>query len=173
VEENGWKVNFPWRTGLAMRRARRWRGSVGDQEACQGIVVGGGWPEGYSSRLSMVMAVGFAMAMMFRHTGIEEARWGKSRSFLKVLWSCLGDWRGIEAAGRCGLMGRDDRAGLGRYANSSANLKVLLLTGWVSFAHARVLLKHGRHTRVASCRIATPGRISCVLFSFCSHTTGS
>jgi hypothetical protein len=33
------------------------------------------------------MIVGFATAMMFRYTGIEEARWG-SRSFFEVLWSC-------------------------------------------------------------------------------------
>jgi hypothetical protein len=30
-----------WRTGLAMRRARRLRGFVGDEKACQGIVVDG------------------------------------------------------------------------------------------------------------------------------------
>jgi hypothetical protein len=35
-----------------------------------------------------------------------------------------------------------------------------------------VPLKHGRHTRVASSRIVASGRASCVLFPFCSHTTG-
>jgi hypothetical protein len=39
------------------------------------------------------------------------------------------DQRGVGTAGRRGPLRRDDRAGLGRYANSSANLKVLLLTG--------------------------------------------
>jgi hypothetical protein len=57
---------------------------VGDEEACQGIVVGGGWPERYFSRWPVVAVVGFATAMMFRHTGIEEARWG-FRSFFEVL----------------------------------------------------------------------------------------
>jgi hypothetical protein len=74
------------------------------------------------------MAVGFAMAMMFRQTGIEEARWG-SRSFFEVLWSCSDDWRGVGAAGRHGFMGEVDIAGLVRYADSFANLRVLLLTG--------------------------------------------
>jgi hypothetical protein len=32
-----------------------------------------------------------------------------------------------------------------------------------------VLLKHGRHTHVASCRIATPGRISCAVPVLLSH----
>jgi hypothetical protein len=41
----------------------------------------------------------------------------------------LSDQRGVGIAGRRGPLGRDDRAGLGRYANSSVNLKVLLLTG--------------------------------------------
>jgi hypothetical protein len=54
---------FPRRAGSAVKGARRWRGSVagraatwdwrgsvGDEEACQGVVVGGGWPEGYSPR---------------------------------------------------------------------------------------------------------------------------
>jgi hypothetical protein len=40
----------------------------------------------------------------------------------------LSDQRGVGTAGRRGPLGRDDRAGLGRYANSSANLKVLQLT---------------------------------------------
>jgi hypothetical protein len=40
---------FPWRTRSVVRKARQWRGSVGDEKACQGIVVGGGWLEGYSS----------------------------------------------------------------------------------------------------------------------------
>jgi hypothetical protein len=46
-----------------------------------------------------------------------------------VLWSRSGDRRGIGAAGRRGLMGEDDGAGLVRYADSSVNLRVLLLTG--------------------------------------------
>jgi hypothetical protein len=50
-----------------------------------------------------MMAVGFAMAMMFRHTGIEEARSEGSRAFLEVLWSCSDDRRGIGAAGCRGL----------------------------------------------------------------------
>jgi hypothetical protein len=54
---------------------------------------------------------------------------GRSRSFLEVLWSCSGDRRGIGAAGRRGLMGGNDGVGLVRYADSSANLRVLLLTG--------------------------------------------
>jgi hypothetical protein len=53
----------------------------------------------------------------------------ESRSFLEVLWSCLNDWREIGAAGCRGPLGRDDKAGLVRYANSSTNLRVLLLTG--------------------------------------------
>jgi hypothetical protein len=52
-----------------------------------------------------------------------------SRSFLEVLWSCLNNRQGIGAAGRRGLMGETDKAELVRYANSSVNLKVLLLTG--------------------------------------------
>jgi hypothetical protein len=40
----------------------------------------------------------------------------------------LSDQRGVGTAGRRGPLGRDDRAGLVRYANSSTNLKVLLLT---------------------------------------------
>jgi hypothetical protein len=50
-------------------------------------------------------------------------------SFLEVLWSCSDDRRGIGAAGHHGLMGGDDGARLVRYADSSANLRVLLLTG--------------------------------------------
>jgi hypothetical protein len=50
-------------------------------------------------------------------------------SFLEVLWSCSDDRRGIGAAERRGLMGGDDGAGLVRYANFSANLRVFLLTG--------------------------------------------
>jgi hypothetical protein len=50
-------------------------------------------------------------------------------SFLEVLWSCSDDRRGIGAVGCHGLMGGDDGAGLVRYADSSANLRVLLLTG--------------------------------------------
>jgi hypothetical protein len=53
---------------------------------------------------------------------------GGFRSFFEMLWSCLGDRRGIGAAGRRGLMGGDNGAGLVRYADSSANLRVLLLT---------------------------------------------
>jgi hypothetical protein len=41
----------------------------------------------------------------------------------------LSDQRGIGTAGHRGPLGRDDRAELGRYANSSTNFKVLLLTG--------------------------------------------
>jgi hypothetical protein len=40
----------------------------------------------------------------------------------------LSDQRGVGTARHRGPLGRDDRVGLGRYANSSANLKVLLLT---------------------------------------------
>jgi hypothetical protein len=61
----------------------------------------------------MVMAIGFATAMMFWYIGIEEARW-EFKSFLGVLWSRSGDQRGIGAAGRCGLMGLDDGTGLVR-----------------------------------------------------------
>jgi hypothetical protein len=43
--------------------------------------------------------------------------------------SRLSDQQGVRTVGRRGLMGRDDGAGLVRYANSSVNLKVLLLTG--------------------------------------------
>jgi hypothetical protein len=52
---------FPRRAGSAARGARQlrsfgagraarwgWRGLVGDEEACQGVLVGRGWPEGYS-----------------------------------------------------------------------------------------------------------------------------
>jgi hypothetical protein len=46
-----------------------------------------------------------------------------------VLWSCLNDRRGVGAAGHREPMGEDDGAGLVRYADSSANLRVLLLTG--------------------------------------------
>jgi hypothetical protein len=80
-------------------------------------------------------------------------------SFLKVLWSCSDDRRGIGVVGCRGLMGWDDGAGFVCYADSSANLRVFLLTGWTSSAHARVPLKHGRHTRVASCRTAVLGCI--------------
>jgi hypothetical protein len=41
----------------------------------------------------------------------------------------LSDQRGVRTIGRRGPLRQDDRAGLVRYANSSANLKVLLLTG--------------------------------------------
>jgi hypothetical protein len=41
----------------------------------------------------------------------------------------LSDQRGVGTAGRRGPLGRDDGAGLVCYADSSANLKVLLLTG--------------------------------------------
>jgi hypothetical protein len=41
----------------------------------------------------------------------------------------LNDRREVGTAGRRGPLGRDDRAGLVRYADSSANLRVLLLTG--------------------------------------------
>jgi hypothetical protein len=41
----------------------------------------------------------------------------------------LSDQRGVRTVGCRGPLGRDDRAELVRYANSSANLKVLLLTG--------------------------------------------
>jgi hypothetical protein len=68
--------------------------------------------------------------------------------------------------------GRTDRAGLVRYADSFANLRVLLLMNQVSSAHARVLLKPGRHTRVASCRTAAPGRISGAPLLLCSGTNG-
>jgi hypothetical protein len=47
---------------------------IGWRRILPGIVVGGGWPEGYSSRWSVATVVGFATAMMFRHTGIEKAR---------------------------------------------------------------------------------------------------
>jgi hypothetical protein len=43
--------------------------------------------------------------------------------------SCSNDRRGVGAAGRRGLMGEADRAGLVRYADSFVNLRVLLLTG--------------------------------------------
>jgi hypothetical protein len=76
----------------------------------------------------VVAVVSFATAMMFRHTGIEEARWGSS-SFFEVLWSCSGDRRGIGAAGCRRFLGEADRAGLVRYADSFANHRVLLLTG--------------------------------------------
>jgi hypothetical protein len=33
---------FPWRVESTIKRARLWRSSVGDEEACQGIIVGGG-----------------------------------------------------------------------------------------------------------------------------------
>jgi hypothetical protein len=82
---------------------------------------------------------------------------GGSKSFLEAWWSCLNDRRGVGAAECRGLMGEDDRAGLVRYANFSANFRVLA---------------HGRHTCVASCRTVAPGRISCVLFLFCSRTPG-
>jgi hypothetical protein len=49
-------------------------------------------------------------------------------SFLEVLWSCSDDRRGIGAAGWSGLMEEADRARLVRYADSFANLRVLLLT---------------------------------------------
>jgi hypothetical protein len=51
------------------------------------------------------------------------------RSFLEVLWTCSGDRQRIGAAGHRGFMGGDDGAGLVRYADSFANLRVLLLTG--------------------------------------------
>jgi hypothetical protein len=41
----------------------------------------------------------------------------------------LGDQRGVGTARCCGPLGRDDRAGLVRYVNSSANFKALLLMG--------------------------------------------
>jgi hypothetical protein len=44
-----------------------------------------------------------------------------------------------------------------------------LLTGQAFTAHARVLQKHGRHTRVASCRIAALGCISCAVPILLSH----
>jgi hypothetical protein len=53
----------------------------------------------------------------------------ESRSFLEVLWSCSGDRRGIGAAGCRGLMEEAGRAGLVRYADSFANLRVFVLTG--------------------------------------------
>jgi hypothetical protein len=62
----------------------------------------------------------------------------------------LGDRREIGVAGCRGLLGRDDRAGLVRYTKFSANLKVLLLTGYAFTAHARVPLRHGRHTRAVA-----------------------
>jgi hypothetical protein len=63
-------------------------------------------------------------------------------------------------------MGRDDGAGWVRYTDFSVNPRVFLLTDQVSTAHARVLLKHGRHTRVASSRTAAFGHISCALLPF-------
>jgi hypothetical protein len=105
--------------------------------------------------------------------GDEKSSMRGFTSFLEVLWFCSDDRREIGAAGCRGPLGRDDRAGLVRYANSSANLKVLLFTGLASSDHARVLQKHGRHTRVAFCRIATLGRISCALPLYRSYTTGS
>jgi hypothetical protein len=86
-----------------------------------------------------------------------------------VSWSCSGDRRGIGVDGCHGFLGETDRAGLVRYANSSTNLTVLLLTVSTSSAHARVPLKHGRHTRVVSCRTIAPGRISCAPLLFCSR----
>jgi hypothetical protein len=50
-------------------------------------------------------------------------------SFLEVSWSCSDDRRGIGATGCRGLMDEAGRAGLVRYADSFANLKVFLLTG--------------------------------------------
>jgi hypothetical protein len=61
--------------------------------------------------------------------GIQRSSIRGSRSFLDVLWSCSADRQGIGAAGRRGLMGEADRAGLVRYADSFANHRVLLLTG--------------------------------------------
>jgi hypothetical protein len=91
-------------------------------------------------------------------------------SFLEVLWSCSDDRREIGAAGCRGPLGRDDTAGLVCYANSFANLRVFLLTDYTFTAHARVLQKHGRHTRVASGRtIATPGHISYAISVLLSH----
>jgi hypothetical protein len=54
---------------------------------------------------------------------------GGYKSFFEVLWSCSNNRRGIGATGCRGLMGEADRAGLVRYANSSANLRVFLLMG--------------------------------------------
>jgi hypothetical protein len=68
------------------------------------------------------------------HGGDVPACWGRrglmrgSRSFLEVLWSCLSDRRGVGAAGRRGPMGGDDGPGSARYADSSTNCRVLLLT---------------------------------------------
>jgi hypothetical protein len=81
---------FPWRTRSAMRSARQWHGSVGDEEVCR---EGLQWVEdgrGYFSRWPVATTVGFATAMMFWHTGIEETRWG-FRSLLEVLWSHSSD----------------------------------------------------------------------------------
>jgi hypothetical protein len=61
--------------------------------------------------------------------GDEKSSMRGFTSFLEVLWSCSDDRREIGVAGCHGPLGRDDTAGLVRYANSSANLKVLLLTG--------------------------------------------
>jgi hypothetical protein len=46
-----------------------------------------------------------------------------------LLWSCLNNRRGVGVTGWHGFMGEADRAGLVRYADSSANLRVLLFTG--------------------------------------------
>jgi hypothetical protein len=79
----------------------------------------------------MVAIVDVATAMMFRHTGIEEARWGGGVQELPrgVLWSCFNNRRGVGVAGWRGFMEEADRAELVHYADSFVNLRVLLLTG--------------------------------------------
>jgi hypothetical protein len=47
-------------------------------------------------------------------------------------------------------MEQDDGAEWVGYAKSSANLKILLLTGSAFTAHARVPLRHSRHTHAVA-----------------------
>jgi hypothetical protein len=57
-------------------------------------------------------------------------------------------------------MGLDDGAGLVRYADSAANLRVFLLTGCTSSSHAHAMLKHGRPNTSARTR-RNPPRPDC------------
>jgi hypothetical protein len=76
----------------------------------------------------VVTIVDFATAMMFWRR--DPKRLDKRVHELPLgVVVLLGDRREIGVAGCRGLLGRDDRAGLVRYANSSVNLRVLLLTG--------------------------------------------
>jgi hypothetical protein len=74
-----------------------------------------------------MMAVGFAMAMMFQLR--DPKRLDKRvQEFLRGVVVLLGDQRGKGTAGCRGLMEEADRAGLARYADSFANLRVFLHT---------------------------------------------